>query len=519
MNRKLKHHLIFFYGLPGLPLAMLGLPLFVYLPSYYSQNLGLSLSAVGLALLLARSFDVITDPLIGILNDRYPKSRSVSWRRKSFIIAGVPLLLVGLNFLLRPDQAATAFYLFIWSFVTYLGWTLINIPWLAVGAEISQDYHEKSALASSREIFAVIGTVAVISLPVLLSIQSDLKSTLSTLADLLTFVLPLALIPLLWKLSPDTLPSNESKPSQQVFRKQKLFSKGMFEVVKHPAIKKLLPAYFINNIANALPATLFILFVSYVLQTPEQVGILLICYFLSAIVGIPFWLYLARKTDKHVSWSIALYGSIASFIWVPFINAGDFQAFLIVCLASGFCLGADVVMPASIQADISQDISQNITQNMESNTTFVDSENDSTNENHQDSTAMLFGIWGLLTKLSLALAVGIAFPLLDMVGMKLDAQATQAPSEIAVITLVVLYALIPIILKIWVLFQMWHFPYGRSYFTSKVSSEPSTQLSTQVSPQLSSQNENPNKGKRYENHDSANFTRPVSFVTPNKRVQ
>ncbi len=511
MNKKLKSHLIFFYGLPGLPLAMLGLPLFVYLPSYYSQNLGLSLSAVGLALLLARSFDVITDPLIGILNDRYPKSRSVSWRRKSFIIAGVPLLLVGLNYLLRPTQDATAFYLFTWSFVTYLGWTLINIPWLAVGAEISQDYHEKSALASSREIFAVIGTVAVISLPVLLSIQSDLKSTLSTLADLLTFLLPLALIPLLWKLSPDTLPSNESKPSQQVYRKQKLFSKRMFEVVKHPAIKKLLPAYFINSIANALPATLFILFVSYVLQTPEQVGILLICYFLSAIVGIPFWLYLARKTDKHTSWCIALYGSIASFILVPFLNAGDFQVFLVVCLASGFCLGADVVMPASIQADISQDISQN----MESNTTFVDSENDSTSEDKQDSTAMLFGIWGLLTKLSLALAVGIAFPLLDMVGLKLDALATQAPSEMAVITLVVLYALIPIILKIWVLFQMWRFPYGRSYFTSQVSST----LSTQLSPQFSSQKENSKKGKRYENHDSANFTRPVSFVTPHKRVQ
>ena len=296
MKGKLKAHLIILYGLPGLPLAMLGLPLFVYLPSYYSQNLGLSLTAVGLALLLARSLDVITDPLIGLLNDRFPEFQSVSWRRKSFIIAGIPLLLIGLNYLLKPDETATAFYLFFWSFITYLGWTLINIPWLAVGAEISHDYHEKSSLASSREVFAVIGTVAVISLPVLLSIESDLKSVLQMLANLLTFIV----------------------------NKQKLFSKEMFEVTKHPAIKKLLPAYFINSIANALPATLFILFVSYVLQTPEQVGLLLISYFLSAILGIPFWLYLAHKTDKHVSWSFALYGSIASFIWVPFLSAGDF---------------------------------------------------------------------------------------------------------------------------------------------------------------------------------------------------
>ncbi len=318
-------------------------PLFVYLPSFYSQNLGLSLTAVGFALLLARSLDVLTDPLIGLLNDRYPKFRSVAWRRKSFIIAGIPLLLIGLNYLLRPEHGATALYLFSWSFVTYLGWTLINIPWLAVGAEISHDYHEKSVLASSREIFAVIGTVAVISLPVLLSMQSDLKLTLQMLANVLSFLVPLTLIPLLLKLSPNMFSVKGSKPGQQVFKNPKLFNRALFEVVKHPAIKKLLPAYFINSIANAFPATLFILFVSYVLQTPEQVGILLISYFLSAILGIPLWLYLARKTDKHISWCIALYGSIASFIWVPFLNAGDFQFFLAICLASGFCLGADVV--------------------------------------------------------------------------------------------------------------------------------------------------------------------------------
>ncbi|WP_299879738.1 MFS transporter [uncultured Cocleimonas sp.] len=553
MSGKLKSQLIFLYGLPGLPLAMLGLPLFVYLPSYYSQNLGLSLTAVGLALLLARSLDVITDPLIGMLNDRYPKFRSVSWRRKSFIISGIPLLLVGLNFLLRPEETATAFYLFFWSFVTYLGWTLINIPWLAVGAEISDDYHEKSALASSREIFAVIGTIAVISLPVLMSIESDLKSILQVLANYLTFLIPLTLLPLLWKLSPNLLPAKSTKQNRN-----KLFSKQTFVVIKHPAIKKLLPAYFINSMANAFPATLFILFVSYVLQTPDKVGILLISYFLSAIIGIPFWLYLARKTDKHTSWSIALYGSIASFIWVPFLNAGDFQPFLVICVASGFCLGADVVMPASIQADISQDISKK-----RSNSIAIDSGESLLSEvtigsQQQDSTALLFGVWGLLTKLSLALAVGIAFPLLDLVGLKPDVLATQEPSEIAVISLVILYALIPIIFKLWVLSQMWHFPYGRSYFASSAplntssaqsSNEDSENiLSSNTSPanSLSSkpvsleempqkvilskakkaesspksiQKENTIVGKHDENTHSKAITHTVSFVTHHKRMQ
>ncbi|MEH6455961.1 MAG: MFS transporter [Cocleimonas sp.] len=509
MKQTLKFSQIFIYGLPGFPLAMLGLPLFVYLPSYYSQNLGLSLSAVGFALLLARSFDVITDPLIGLLNDRYPKSQSVLWRRKCFMIIGVPLLLLGLNFLLRPNDEISTMYLFTWSFITYLGWTLINIPWLAIGAEISHDYHEKSALASSREIFSVIGTVAVISIPILLSIDLDLKTTLETLANLLTVFLPLALIPLFLNLSSNTSitknkisqtrQNNHQSGTKQSNNKQKLFSKESFEILKHPAIRKLLPAYFLNSIANALPATLFILFVSFVLQAPEQVSILLSGYFLSAIVGIPLWLYIARKTDKHISWCIALLGSIISFMWVPFIGEGNVQAFMIICLVSGFCLGADVVMPASIQADIAQDISQS----SQESTSFLKSQIDSHKEPHQESTAMLFGIWGLLTKLSLALAVGIAFPILDILGLNVDAVDTQINSTTATTTLIILYALIPVIIKIWVLIQMWSFPFGKQYFSSQ-SSFTETNFP---------------EGNKNEYSKTSNTSHPISLTSSYKRLQ
>ena len=88
MHQQLKAQQLVYYGLPGLPLAMLGLPLYVYLPTYYSEGLGISLTAVGLALLIARALDVLTDPIIGVLNDHLPASE---WRRKSFILAGIPV--------------------------------------------------------------------------------------------------------------------------------------------------------------------------------------------------------------------------------------------------------------------------------------------------------------------------------------------------------------------------------------------------------------------------------------------
>ena len=72
----------------AIPLAGAGLPLAVYLPPYYAQELGLGLGAVGLIFMLSRVWDAVTDPLVGVLSDR---SRSRFGRRKPWIAAGAPL--------------------------------------------------------------------------------------------------------------------------------------------------------------------------------------------------------------------------------------------------------------------------------------------------------------------------------------------------------------------------------------------------------------------------------------------
>ena len=58
------------YGLLGLPLAFVALPLYVVLPNYYAREFGVPLAALGAVLLLARLFDAVIDPWIGRLNDR-----------------------------------------------------------------------------------------------------------------------------------------------------------------------------------------------------------------------------------------------------------------------------------------------------------------------------------------------------------------------------------------------------------------------------------------------------------------
>jgi len=135
------------YGLPGLPLATVLLPLFVYLPTFYAESLGLGFAVVGSLLLVARLTDMVTDPLVGVLSDRF------GWplgRRRSWMLLGVPLLMIAAHRLFLPPDDAGAAYLLEWSIAAYLGATLVQLPYSAWGAEISGDYNERSRISGTR---------------------------------------------------------------------------------------------------------------------------------------------------------------------------------------------------------------------------------------------------------------------------------------------------------------------------------------------------------------------------------
>ena len=108
------------FGLLGLPMAAQQLPLYVFLPPYYAQDLGIGLTAVGAALLGARLWDMVTDPLVGWFSDR---TGGRFGRRKPFILAGTPILMVSIWFLFVPPEGAGALHLLIWTMIAYFGGT------------------------------------------------------------------------------------------------------------------------------------------------------------------------------------------------------------------------------------------------------------------------------------------------------------------------------------------------------------------------------------------------------------
>lgn len=372
---------LFKYGLLGLPLAMLGIPLYVYLPTYYAEQSALSLSAVGSALLLARSADVITDPVIGWWSDRYQARLS---RTLQIVLASV-LLIIGVQQLWIPDLNTLSWWsLFFWSFVTYLAWTAIQIPYLAMAAELSPNSHTKTQLASFREGFAIIGVVLILILPVTLELEHTQPGFYAQLFALFAIALVAGILLLMRLPYPSVTHGHDARFWKTALR---LWS-------EHPQVFRIMPSYFLNNLANALPATLFILFVSDYLKLEEHTGLFLLIYFSAGLLALPLWTALSKRFGKRQIWQASMLLASLSFIGVFFLEAGDLNGFLVISLLTGLSLGVDIAMPASIQADITQEVK------------FENS--------HQTPIAgLLFGIWGMLTKLTLALAVGLAFPILD----------------------------------------------------------------------------------------------------------
>ena len=90
------------YGLPYMAYAIAALPLALFVPSYYADDMALPLAAVGIAIAASRILDVVIDPFIGILSDSW----NTRWgRRKPWIAAGAPLFMLSLWMIFRRRPA------------------------------------------------------------------------------------------------------------------------------------------------------------------------------------------------------------------------------------------------------------------------------------------------------------------------------------------------------------------------------------------------------------------------------
>ena len=401
-NKLLKSNLrfitFFLYSLPSIPLAAAQIAVYIAVPAIYSKIAAVGIGITGLVIMISRVIDMITDPILGTFLDRMVEK--IGW--KFWLLIGFPLISIGIFILFNPLDALEIFSLLLGVIFVTLGWTFFSIPWWGIGIAISNsNSNDRFKVVSFRELLTIPGVILGLFLIHFSNISGEIFLIISILF----------LSPLFIKKIP--IPNISNKKGTSYF----LNIKNLFK--DNSNFKYLCLSYFFIGLSNGVTSILFILFVEFIIGGSPQN--FLSIYFISAFIGLPFVYMLASKYNKKRIWTSFILLACICFLPVVFLSNNSTTLFMVICIISGFCLSADLIIPSSIQADIIYKEQQ---------------------QNKNVLVGKIYSVWSFIQKLSLALSAGVCLPLLGYFGFN--------PSEVntQLLPLSFAYGIIPIILRI-----------------------------------------------------------------------
>jgi len=428
-NDKLATGSVVLYALPNVPHSLALLPVVNFVPAFYSDELALPLGLVGLMLFLTRITDIFTDPLIGAWSDR---TRTRIGRRKPFILAGLPVMCAAVWFVFVPLPGANLVSLFWGLFFIYLGFTIVDLPYNAWGAELSGDYDERSRVSAWRGAAGSVGTLLALSIPLALQAmgRQGAGEALFWMAAFFVIAQPLAFL-----LTIARLPE---RPADDIAGAPMPFLAGLRLTMGNAPFVRLLVATSLIIAAMAIGATLNLLMFKHIIGAPEGFPVAIFLQNIAALIGIPLWMAIARRNGKHIAMAISA-GWIAACLALSFIwSRGDVVGFSATMVALGLGLGGLLFLAQALTADVTdKDLL----------------------ETGRERTATYYAVLGMGTKAAIAVGVLLGTAVPALVGFQ-PSDAVHSATSLLGVRAVYAFAGLPLmIVAVWLL---WKYPLTRA---------------------------------------------------------
>ncbi len=448
---------IYFHGCIGLPLAVIGYPLSIWIPAHYSGGLGLSLAAVGTILMLARFTDVITDPLMGELSDRW---QTRFGRRKPWVVVGAPLMMLGVYKLFIPPEGIGMLYFLFWLTLFFLGSTIIALPHRAWGAELSPDYHQRSRVTAARELFVLAGLMVAAAVPMIIEVMADRGGSVSqvfgalwhdatsaftgeimnatpadraaltgpVLAGLAFVVIGILPICVFFVVTFVKEPERHEKSTVPLLEGAKI-------VWRNGPMRRVLMIALLVIFGESFRNAVSLFFIRDIIGIPT-IGAAYFFYFIAGLGAIPFWLWLGRKIGKHRAFLCTLV-TVAIVSGINFfLENGDYLPFFLLFIIKGFCFGGLQFLPVAMLADV------------------VDVD---TARSGSKRAGTYFAVLGLTEKLAIALGTGISLNVVGLLGFDPSGGITGS-TDLGVLSLRIVYCGGPILFYGLAMKLIWNYP-------------------------------------------------------------
>lgn len=392
---------------------------------FHYASLGVDLAQIGLIMMGARLLDVLIDPAVGLMSDR---TRSTWGRRKVWIAAGAPIFVLACWMLFKPPEDVSALYFAGWLVLFWLGFSMINIPYYAWGAELSPDYHERTRITTWRTIAGTLGSFTFLLIP---AVRQQVYGVGGQPGEVLTTIAVIALItvPAFVALAAANVPDR----GMSTDTKQVPLLHGIRVMGRNGAFLRLLAAFTIVGLGPVLQGAMFPFFMQNVVGDTTSGPKILLIYYPTVALGVIIWAALARRIDKHQAWLVGMTVMAGVTVSYMLVGHGDIMLMMFILAMSGIGSGALSALPASMKADV------------------VDLD---AMESGEDRAGLFFAAWSLAVKFIAAVGQGLAFTTLAWIGF--EAKGDNSPDEI--FGLRVFYSAGPMVLYVIAMAIVWGYP-------------------------------------------------------------
>jgi glycoside/pentoside/hexuronide:cation symporter, GPH family len=422
---KVKFDRLIAYSTLQLPLAMAALPVVLNVSHFYGEVLKLSLQIMGPIFIFARIVDAIQDPVIGLISDRF--TRRGRRGRLAFAALMIPVLAAGFYMLFDPpdawfgNQTRMAVWLIGALLLVHLGYSGVSISYHSHGAELTDDYNERTKVTVGREVFGLLGMTLAVVLPTFLTYKLGDSDGYMTLGLLFLPILVLFSMPTLIWAGPSVHPP--------VIHAERNPFIAFFAPLKNRLFRRLLLVFVVNGAALGVAVTVMLFYVEHVLKGGKlQAGIILLVYFIAGAASVPLWLMLSKRTSKAAAWFVGMIMTALAMACAIFIGPGDFYWFLAISVITGLGIGADYGLPPSILADVI---------------------NSTEGGDSRGKTGTYFGLWALATKLATAIGAAGSLPVAALLGFN------PAKGLYGTTALIIAYIVLPVMIKIIAALLIW----------------------------------------------------------------